>query len=105
MDRLKDMIISGSENIYPAELEQVLLDHPGIADAAVVGKADAKWGEIPVAFIVKKANANVTEEEIIAHCRKNLASYKCVKKVQFIAAIPKNSLGKVLKKELRLQIN
>ncbi|MGP8154561.1 MAG: long-chain-fatty-acid--CoA ligase [Smithella sp.] len=105
VDRLKDMIISGSENIYPAELEQVLLDHPGIADAAVVGKADAKWGEIPVAFVVKNADADVTEEEIIVHCRKNLASYKCVKKVQFIQAIPKNSLGKVLKKELRLQFN
>jgi acyl-CoA synthetase (AMP-forming)/AMP-acid ligase II len=103
VDRLKDMIISGSENIYPAELEQVLLNYPGIADVAVVGKPDAKWGEIPVAFVVKKADAAVTAEEIIAHCRKNLAAYKCVKEVQFIAAIPKNSLGKVLKKELRLQ--
>jgi len=103
VDRLKDMIISGSENIYPAELEQVLMNHPGISDVAVVGKPDAKWGEIPVAFVVKKADANVTAEEIIAHCRKNLAAFKCVKEVQFIQAVPKNSLGKVLKKELRLQ--
>jgi len=103
VDRLKDMIISGSENIYPAELEQVLMNHPGISDAAVVGKPDAKWGEIPVAFVVKKADANVTAEVIIAHCRKNLAAFKCVKEVHFIQAIPKNSLGKVLKKELRLQ--
>jgi len=103
VDRLKDMIISGSENIYPAEIEQALINHPGVADVAVVGKPDAKWGEIPVAFVVKKADSAVTEEEIIAHCRKNLAAYKCVKEVRFIAAIPKNSLGKVLKKELRLQ--
>jgi len=105
VDRLKDMIISGSENIYPAELEQVLMNCPGVADVAVVGKPDAKWGEIPVAFVVKKPNAALTGEEIIAHCKKNLASYKCVKEVQFIAAIPKNSLGKVLKKELRLQFS
>lgn len=105
VDRLKDMIISGSENIYPAELEQALISHPGVADVAVVGKPDAKWGEIPVAFVVKKADSPVTEEEIIAHCRKNLAAYKCVKEVQFTQAIPKNSLGKVLKKELRLQFN
>jgi acyl-CoA synthetase (AMP-forming)/AMP-acid ligase II len=105
VDRLKDMIISGSENIYPAELEQVLMNHPGIADVAVVGKADAKWGEIPVAFVVKKADAVVTPEEIISHCRKNLAAYKCIKEVQFVQVIPKNSLGKVLKKELRLQLS
>lgn len=105
VDRLKDMIISGSENIYPAELEQVLMNCPGVAEVAVVGKPDAKWGEIPVAFVVKKPDATVTAEEIIAHCKKNLASFKCVKEVKFIGAIPKNSLGKVLKKELRSQFN
>ncbi len=105
VDRLKDMIISGSENIYPAELEQVLIQHPDVADVAVVGRPDAKWGEIPVAFVVKKPDATLTAEEIIAHCKKNLASYKCVKEVQFVGAIPKNSLGKVLKKDLRSQFN
>lgn len=105
VDRLKDMIISGGENIYPAELEQVLIQQPGVADVAVVGKPDAKWGEIPVAFVVKKPDTTLTAEEIIAHCKKNLASYKCVKEVQFIGAIPKNSLGKVLKKDLRSQFN
>jgi O-succinylbenzoate-CoA ligase len=103
VDRLKDMIISGGENIYPAELEQVLIQLPGVAEVAVVGKSDNKWGEIPVAFVVRKPDATLTTEEIIAHCKKNLAAYKCVKEVQFITAIPKNSLGKVLKKELRLQ--
>ena len=105
VDRLKDMIISGSENIYPAELEHVLLNLPGVAEVAVVGKPDNKWGEIPVAFVVKKPDSTVTADEIIAHCKKNLASFKCVKEVKFIEAIPKNSLGKVLKKELRLQFN
>jgi acyl-CoA synthetase (AMP-forming)/AMP-acid ligase II len=105
VDRLKDMIISGGENIYPAEIEYVLLNHPGIADAAVVGKPDGKWGEIPVAFVVNKTNPPVTVEEISAHCRKHLAAYKCVKDVIFVREIPKNPLGKVLKKELRLQFN
>ena len=105
VDRLKDMIISGSENIYPAELEQVLMTCPGVAEVAVVGKPDNKWGEIPVAFVVKKPDATLAAEDVIAHCKKNLASFKCVKEVKFIEAIPKNSLGKVLKKELRLQFN
>ncbi len=103
VDRLKDMIISGSENIYPAELEQVIITHPGVAEVAVVGKPDAKWGEIPVALIVAKQGAEIKAEEIIALCRKNLAAYKCVKGVQFITAIPKNAVGKVLKKDLRAQ--
>ena len=105
VDRLKDMIISGSENIYPAELEQVIKGHPGVAEVAVVGKPDAKWGEIPLALIVKKADATVSEQEIMALCRQNLAGYKCVREVRFINAIPKNAVGKVLKKELRKQIN
>lgn len=106
VDRLKDMIISGSESIYPAELEQVILTHPGVAEVAVVGKPNAKWGEIPVALIVSRPGAEVTAtaEDIISLCRKNLASYKCVKEVQFISAIPKNAVGKVLKKELRAQL-
>ena len=105
VDRLKDMIISGSENIYPAELEQVIKGHPGVAEVAVVGKPDAKWGEIPLAFIVKKADATISEQDIVALCRQNLAGYKCVREVRFIDAIPKNAVGKVLKKELRKQIN
>ena len=104
VDRLKDMIISGSENIYPAELEQVIITHPSVAEVAVVGKPDAKWGEIPVALVVVKPGMEVTTEDIIALCRKNLAKFKCVKEVRFINAIPKNAVGKVLKKELRAQL-
>jgi len=80
-------------------------DNPGVAEVAVVGKPDAKWGEIPLALIVKKADATVSEQEIMALCRQNLAGYKCVREVRFIDAIPKNAVGKVLKKELRKQIN
>jgi O-succinylbenzoate-CoA ligase len=104
VDRLKDMIISGSENVYPAELEQVISAHPGVAEVAVVGKPDAKWGEIPVALIVVRPGMKVVGEEIISLCRENLAKYKCVKEVRFINTIPKNAVGKVLKKELRSQL-
>ncbi len=101
IDRLKDMIISGGENIYPAEIEAVLQNHPEVADVAVTGKLDEKWGEIPVAFIVKQPHANIEEEAIIETCRKNLAGYKCVKEVRFVDAIPRNSVGKILKTALR----
>ena len=101
IDRLKDMIISGGENIYPAEIELVLQNHPGVADVAVTGKLDEKWGEIPVAFIVKQPNVDIEEEAIVETCRKNLAGYKCVKEVRFVDAIPRNSVGKILKAALR----
>ncbi len=104
VDRLKDMVVSGGENIYPAELERVIKMHPGVAEVAVAGKNDARWGEVPVAFIVKNQNAEIREEEIIKLCKDNLASYKCVKEIRFINAIPKNALGKVLKRELRQQL-
>ncbi len=104
VDRLKDMVVSGGENIYPAELERVIKMHPGVADVAVAGKNDAKWGEVPVAFIVKNKNSEIVEDEIIKLCKDNLASYKCVKEIRFIDAIPRNSLGKVLKRELRQQL-
>lgn len=105
VDRLKDMIISGGENIYPAELEAVIGSIPGVAEVAVVGKPNPKWGEIPAAFVVKKPGAEVTEQEIIASCKSNLASYKCVREVHFISALPKNAVGKILKKELKEHSN
>ncbi|HOD75712.1 MAG TPA: AMP-binding protein, partial [Syntrophorhabdaceae bacterium] len=101
VDRLKDMIISGGENVYPAELETVISAVPGVAEVAVVGKPDKKWGEIPVAFVVKKPGAEVMEQEVLESCKGNLASYKCVREVRFIDAIPKNAVGKVLKKTLK----
>lgn len=101
VDRLKDMIISGGENIYPAEIESVLIQNPGIADVAVVGRADKNWGEIPVAFVVKAKESKIQETDVIQSCREHLAGFKCVKEVHFIDAIPRNTLGKVLKRSLR----
>ncbi|WDP84818.1 MAG: AMP-binding protein [Desulfobacter sp.] len=104
VDRLKDMIISGGENIYPAEIESVLMEHPQIADAAVVGKPDDRWGEIPVAFIVKTEKSRLNKEDVFETCRASLAGFKCIKEVYFSDGIPRNTLGKVLKRSLREQV-
>lgn len=101
VDRLKDMIISGGENIYPAELEEVISKVPGVAEVGVVGRPDDKWGEIPKAFVVKKPDAEISAEDIITACKNNLANYKCVKEVDFIDALPRNAVGKILKTDLR----
>ncbi|HZW67582.1 MAG TPA: long-chain-fatty-acid--CoA ligase [Pseudogracilibacillus sp.] len=97
IDRLKDMIISGGENIYSTELENTILLLPEVAEVAIVGKKDEKWGEIPVAFVVKKENTNLTESDVINITKDNLAPYKTVKKVNFIDELPRNAAGKVLK--------
>jgi len=99
-DRMKDMIISGGENVYPAEVENVLLQHPGVADAAVIGQDSAKWGESPLAIIVRKDPA-LTEADILAHCNNKLARFKLPKGVVFIDVIPRNPSGKILKRVLR----
>ena len=99
-DRSKDIIISGGENISSIEVEDVLYKHPAVSYAAVVAKADHKWGETPCAFIELKAGAVVTSDEIIAFCRANLAAYKCPRHVVF-AEIPKTSTGKIQKYKLR----
>lgn len=102
VDRLKDMIISGGENIYSAELELVLASHPSVADVAVVGVPDEKWGEIPKAFIVRKPEKSVTEEEIMVFCKEKLASYKAIKEIVFVDQLPRNSVGKLLKHQLKM---
>ncbi len=101
IDRLKDMIISGGENIYSAELEEVIGLHPAVVEVAVVGVPDKKWGEIPRAYVVKKPGTGLTERDIIDLCKDNLASYKCVKEVHFTDALPRNAVGKILKSALR----
>ncbi|ANK83038.1 MAG: acid--CoA ligase [Rhizobiales bacterium NRL2] len=101
VDRTKDMYISGGENVYPAEVENVIYQLDGIAEAAVIGLPDDKWGEIGCAVIVLKKGAELTGEAIIAHCRRNLATYKTPKRVEFISELPRNATGKVLKRELR----
>ncbi|OFX28354.1 MAG: hypothetical protein A2Z07_04050 [Armatimonadetes bacterium RBG_16_67_12] len=101
VDRKKDMIISGGENIYPVEVEQVLYQHPAIADVAVIGIPDDRWGEAPMAVIVGRQGASVTVEEIVAHCEGRLARYKIPRRVSFVDVLPRNAAGKVLKRELR----
>jgi long-chain acyl-CoA synthetase len=100
-DRVKDMIVSGGENIYPAEVENILMAHPAIADVAVIGVPDEKWGEVPKAIVVRKKDVVVTEDEIIAFAKVSLASFKCPKSVDWIEALPRNPSGKILKKDLR----
>jgi long-chain acyl-CoA synthetase len=101
VDRKNDMIISGGINIYPAEVEGVLKNHEAIADLAVIGVPDDKWGEAVKAVVVKKPGSTVTEEELIEFCRKELAGFKVPKSVDFIDQIPRSFIGKALKKELR----
>jgi fatty-acyl-CoA synthase/long-chain acyl-CoA synthetase len=100
-DRVKDMIISGGENVYPAEVENALYSHPKVADVAVIGVPDAKWGEAVKACVVVKPGEELTEAELIAHARQHIAGYKCPKSVDFIPALPRNPSGKILRRELR----
>ena len=101
-DRIKDMIISGGENVYPAEIEGVLAQHPGIVEAAVIGQASEKWGESPLAIVVKR-DESLTEADVIEFCRGKLAGYKQPKGAVFIDTIPRNPSGKILKRLLREQ--
>jgi fatty-acyl-CoA synthase len=99
-DRSKDIIISGGENISSVEIESVLYRHPAVMAAAVVAKPDPKWGETPCAFVELKAGAEVTEAELIAFCRENMAHFKCPKAAVF-GELPKTSTGKIQKFVLR----
>jgi acyl-CoA synthetase (AMP-forming)/AMP-acid ligase II len=103
LDRAKDMIISGGENIYPAEVEAVLARHPAVADVAVLGRPDPTWGEAVHAVIIP-ASEGASAGEIIAWCRDRLAHFKCPKSVEFTDALPRTTTGKVLKRELRAQL-
>jgi long-chain acyl-CoA synthetase len=109
-DRIKDMIVTGGENVYPAEVENILLSHPGVADAGVIGVPDDRWGETVKAIVVLagpnegsdvESPTPVDESEIIAYCREHLAHYKCPTSVDFVATLPRNPSGKILKRELR----
>ena len=102
VDRIKDMIIRGGFNVYPREVEEVLYRHPAIREAAVLGRPDERLGEEIVAVLVRKPDAaEVTAEEIIEFCRASLAAYKIPREVRFVAQLPRNASGKVLKRELR----
>ncbi len=103
VDRWKDMFISGGENVYPAEVENVLFSNPAVAEAAVIGVKDEKWGEVGRAIVALKPNQTLSEQEVIDFCKERLAKYKVPKSVVFIAALPRNAAGKVLKTDLRKQ--
>jgi fatty-acyl-CoA synthase len=108
VDRIKNMYISGGENVYPAEAEFLLRKHPAIEHVAIIGVADAKWGETGKAFIVLKKDVTITREEIIEYCRQNLAKYKIPGHIEFLAELPKNDAGKIDRirlKNLTLQMN
>ena len=101
LDRRSDLIISGGENIYPAEIEAVLLGHPDVADAGVTGLEDAKWGQVPIAFIVKKEGTILLVSELEQFCKEQLAKYKVPKAFYFIEELPRNASKKLLRRELR----
>jgi fatty-acyl-CoA synthase len=102
--RLKDMYISGGENVYPAEVEDVLLALDGIADAAVLGVPDERWGEVGAAFVVLDPGAALSEDEIVAACRERLARFKVPASVRFLDELPRSGMNKVLKDELRAEV-
>jgi long-chain acyl-CoA synthetase len=100
-DRVKDMIVSGGENVYPIEVENALIEHPAVEDVAVIGVPDERWGETVKAIVVRKAGSDPNPEDLIAFARERLARYKCPTSVDFIEALPRNPSGKILKRELR----
>jgi long-chain acyl-CoA synthetase len=104
VERKKDMIIRGGLNVYPRDIEEVLFEHPAVAEAAVVGRPDPEYGEEVVAFVVRRAGAEVTEDGIAEFCRRRLAKYKAPKDIVFLDALPRNQVGKVLRRELRQRV-
>jgi long-chain acyl-CoA synthetase len=101
VDRKNDMIITGGENVYPREVEELLLSNPSVAECAVVGKPDPYWGEAIQAFVVAKPGLTITAPDLTAFCRASLAPYKVPKGIHFVSALPRNSMGKILRRKLR----
>jgi acyl-CoA synthetase (AMP-forming)/AMP-acid ligase II len=101
VDRKKDMILTGGENVYSREVEEVLYQHPAVAEAAVIGLPDDMWGENVVAVVQRRVDVQASEDGISAHCKESLAGYKKPRRVFFVDELPRNASGKVLKRELR----
>jgi long-chain acyl-CoA synthetase len=102
LDRLKDMIVTGGENVYSGEVEAVIYAHPAVREAAVFGIPDPKWGELVMACVVLKPGMNLTADEVVAHCRQSLATYKVPRRIEFLdTELPKSGSGKILKRVLR----
>jgi len=100
VDRLKDMILVSGFNVYPNEIEQVVMEHPEVLEVAAVGKPDAGTGEAVKLYIVRK-KPTLTPEQIVAHCREQLTAYKVPRQIEFLAELPKSNVGKILRRELR----
>jgi len=100
-DRSKDVVISGGSNIYPREVEEALLKHPGVSEVSVVGQRDEEWGEVVVAFVVPVPGTTLDSAALDAHCLEHIARFKRPKRYVMLEALPKNSYGKVLKRSLR----
>jgi fatty-acyl-CoA synthase len=94
-DRKKNLIISGGENIYPAEVERVLLEHPDVSECAVIGRPDPRWDEVPVAYVIRRSGCRVEADELTAHLRAQLARFKVPRDVVFVTDLPRTALGKV----------
>jgi fatty-acyl-CoA synthase len=101
VDRRKDIIVSGGENISSLEVEKALAAHPNVYEAAVIPVPDEKWGEVPKGFVVVKPGSQLSESELIEFCRSRLAHFKCPRSIEFVEALPKTATGKILKKNLR----
>jgi long-chain acyl-CoA synthetase len=101
VDRAKDLVIVSGFNVYPAEVEEVLLEHPDVAEAAVVGEPDPRTGETIVAFVVPEPGRRPPTDELLAQCARSLARYKCPTRVEVVEALPRSFAGKVLRRELR----
>jgi long-chain acyl-CoA synthetase len=101
VDRKKDLVIRGGYNVYPREVEEVLYEHPAVAEAAVIGRPDPKLGEEVLAFVALKPGASAEPADLVAHCKERLAAYKYPREVRIVAELPKGATGKILKKELR----
>jgi acyl-CoA synthetase (AMP-forming)/AMP-acid ligase II len=100
-DRIKDMVVSGGENIYPVEVENAIAHHPSVADVAVIGVPDDKFGEALLAFVVLKPDAQLDVDTMVDFCRERIAGYKIPRRLEIIEEMPRNPSGKILKKELR----
>jgi O-succinylbenzoic acid--CoA ligase len=100
LDRRDDLIVSGGENVYPAEIEAVLQSHPDVLEGGVYGVLDERWGQSPVAAVVLRAGAEVTPETLLAYCRERLAAYKAPSSIEFRAELPRNAAGKLVRRRL-----
>jgi fatty-acyl-CoA synthase len=101
VDRVDDMFVSGGENVFPSEIENILHGHPAVTEAAVVGRTDERWGAVGVAFVVPRAGSVVTEDELTAYCRAELARFKVPREFRFVEELPHSAVGKILRRTLR----